>query len=114
MRTNTESILGRGVLMLAHVAGMIDLVALPVWVGAALIGQYHLSPPVAGAMVTSYLVAAVMASLIFAPRFQRYAAHRAAPLGYALATLAFVALTQTDQLGAMFACHVVAGFGAGA
>jgi hypothetical protein len=46
---DTERWRGRSVLLLAHVAGMIDLVALPVWVGAALIGQYRFSPTQAAA-----------------------------------------------------------------
>ena len=113
MKTDTEHGLGRAVLLLAHVAGMIDLVALPVWVGSALIGQYHLSSPLAGAMVTVYLAAAVLASLVFAPRFHRHAPWRAAPLGYAIACAAFAALTQTTHTGAMAALHATAGFGAG-
>ena len=40
MRTSTESWPGRIALMVAHCAGMVDLVALPVWVGA-LIAQYQ-------------------------------------------------------------------------
>ncbi|MEO5797313.1 MAG: MFS transporter [Rhodoferax sp.] len=113
MKTDTEHWQGRAILLLAHVAGMVDLVALPVWVGSALIGQYHLSPPQAGAMVTAYLAAAVLASLVFAPRFHRYAPWRAAPLGYALAFIAFAAMTQTTHVGAMTVLHAVAGLGAG-
>jgi predicted MFS family arabinose efflux permease len=113
MTTDTEHWQGRAILLLAHVAGMVDLVALPVWVGTALIGQYHLSPPQAGAMVTAYLAAAVLASLVFAPRFHRHAPWRAAPLGYAIAFAAFAAITQTAHVGAMTALHAVAGLGAG-
>lgn len=109
----TERWTGRCVLLLAHIAGMIDLVALPVWVGAALIGQYRFSPTQAGATVTAYLAAVVLASLVFAPRLHRHAAHRAAPLGYALATLAFAAVPAVTGWGAMTALHTLAGFGAG-
>ena len=113
MTTTPESFTGRAVLLIAHVAGMIDLAALPVWVGAALIGQYHFSAPQAGAMVTAYLAAVVIASLVFAPRFHRIAPHRAAPLGFAIAALAFIALTRTNDWATMTALHGVAGFGAG-
>ncbi|WP_157991379.1 MFS transporter [Caldimonas tepidiphila] len=113
MNTTTESWSGRAVLLLAHVAGMIDLVALPIWVGAALIGQYGFSPTQAGSMVTAFLAAAVCASLFFAPRFHRHPAHRAAPVGYAIAAIAFALLTQVSHAGAMTALHALAGFGAG-
>lgn len=112
--TDTERFGGRAVLLLAHVAGMIDLVALPVWVGAALIGQYGFAPPLAGAMVTAYLAAAVVASLWFGPRFERHAPGRAAALGYGVAALAFAALAQVSAPPVMLALHAVAGFGAGA
>jgi len=104
---------GRLVLTLAHVAGMIDLVALPVWVGTALIGEYHLSPPVAGGMVTAYLASVVAASLTFAPRFNRISARLAAPLAFAVTTLSFAALIFTTQVAVMFALHIIAGFSAG-
>jgi predicted MFS family arabinose efflux permease len=113
IKTNTEHWPGRIVLMLAHVAGMIDLVALPVWVGTALIGQYHFNPPLAGAMVTAYLSAAVAGSLTFAPRFHRLAAQRMAPMGYAIAAGAFILLTTTANPAVMIALHVLAGFSAG-
>ena len=39
----TESVRGRIALMVAHCAGMVDLVALPVWVGT-LISVYRFDP----------------------------------------------------------------------
>ena len=51
MTTKTDSIAGRGVLMVAHCAGMVDLVALPVWVGT-LISAYKFDPQQAGGLVT--------------------------------------------------------------
>ena len=113
MQTDMEKLGGRLVLTLAHVAGMIDLVALPVWVGTALIGQYHLSPPVAGGMVTGYLAAAVAASLVFSSRFNRMPARRIPPLAFTTAALCFIGLAHTTHIGAMFALHVLAGFSAG-
>jgi hypothetical protein len=113
MKSKTETWHGGLVLLLAHVAGMIDLVALPVWVGTTLIGQYHLSAPLAGGMVTAYLVSAATASMIFAPRFLTINPHKAAPLGYAMAACAFFALTQTRIPALMFALHVAGGFSAG-
>jgi len=66
MKTSTESWPGRIALMVAHCAGMVDLVALPVWVGA-LIAQYQFTPPQAGGLATLFLVGAVLSSLFSRP-----------------------------------------------
>ena len=52
---------GKAVLTLAHVAGMIDMVALPLWIGA-LMQHYKYSAPQAGITVTLFLLAVVVAS----------------------------------------------------
>ena len=51
--------------MVAHCAGMVDLVALPVWVGT-LIANYNLDPRQAGGLPTLFLLGAVASSLLFA------------------------------------------------
>lgn len=112
--TTVDSFKGRAVLLLAHVAGMIDMVALPVWVGAALIGQYKFSPQQAGGMVTLYLLGAVIASVFFASRFTQFSAKLFSSLGYCISCLAFLALTQTRDFIAMAFLHTVAGLAAGA
>ena len=53
----TDSWRGRIALMAGHCAGMIDLVALPVWVGA-LIAHYGFDPQQAGGLVTLFLAGA--------------------------------------------------------
>lgn len=111
--TTTNSVQGRVVLLLAHIAGMIDMVALPVWVGAALIGQYKFSPQQAGGMVTLYLLGAVLASAFFASRFTRFSARRYSTVGYVISCLAFMALTQTRDIGPMMVLHAIAGLAAG-
>ncbi len=111
--TTVDSFKGRLVLLLAHIAGMIDMVALPVWVGAALIGQYQFSPQQAGGMVTLYLLGAVVASVFFASRFTRFSARLFSSVGYAIAFLAFLGLTQTRDFGMMAVLHAVAGLAAG-
>ena len=70
MSASTENWPGRVALMVAHCAGMVDLVALPVWVGA-LIADYKFDPPHAGGLATLFLVGAVVSSLFFASRFNR-------------------------------------------
>ena len=59
--TTTEKWPGRIALMVAHCAGMVDLVALPVWIGT-LITNYGFDPQQAGALATLFLAGAVVAS----------------------------------------------------
>jgi predicted MFS family arabinose efflux permease len=112
MRTSTEKWPGRIALMLAHCAGMVDLVALPVWVGA-LIAQYHFSPAQAGGLATLFLVGAVLSSLFFAPRFNRIDSRTAATAGFALACLAFLAAAMVSDFTPLAALHFVAGVAIG-
>ena len=70
MRKTTDSRRGRLVLMTSHCAGMLDMVALPLWVGT-LVTAYALDTQRAGGLVTLFLLGAVAASLFFAPRFHR-------------------------------------------
>src|ERR1700755_548396 len=86
--TKTDSWPGRLALMVAHCAGMVDLVALPIWIGT-LIVYYKLDPQQAGGLATLFLVGAVASSLVFAPRFHRMRGRLAAALGFGGAALAF-------------------------
>ena len=89
MRASTESWLERIALMVAHCAGMIDLVALPVWVGA--------------------LIGAVLSSLFFAPRFNRLDSRVAAIAGFGLAALAFLAASFVGDFATLAILHAIAG-----
>ena len=108
----TESKAGRAVLMVAHCAGMVDLVALPVWVGT-LISHYGFDPQQAGGLVTLFLAGAVASSVFFAPRFNRIAAGRACSLGFALAALAFFAMATTHAFAPLALLHAAAGASVG-
>ena len=70
MNTRSTSTFGHVALIVAHCAGMVDLVALPVWVGT-LIQHYQLDPQQAGGLVTLFLIGAVLSSVFLASRFQR-------------------------------------------
>lgn len=83
-----ESKRGMFALMMAHCAGMVDLVALPVRVGT-LIAHYHFDPQQGGGLATLFLIGAG-AGIFFAPRFNRIHVKFAAVLGFALAAVAFV------------------------
>ncbi|MFX8554382.1 MFS transporter, partial [Acinetobacter baumannii] len=65
-----RDVLGNIVLSVGHVAGMIDMVALPLWVGS-LIKHYGYSPAEAGGVVTLFLFSVVAASTLVAPVFER-------------------------------------------
>jgi predicted MFS family arabinose efflux permease len=98
--------------MIAHCAGMVDLVALPVWVGT-LIGAYHLDPQQAGLLATLFLAGAVASSLFFSPRLNRLRARVAATLGFGGSALAFVGMISTDHYLTMALLHAVAGIAVG-
>lgn len=108
----TDSTAGRVALAVAHCAGMVDLVALPVWVGT-LVAHYRFDPQQAGALVTLFLAAAVAASLVFAPRFHRLRGRLVAPLGFAASAAAFFGASATSDFAALAVLHAVGGFSAG-
>ncbi len=108
MTVTTETWRGRIALMVAHCAGMVDLVALPVWVGA-LIERYRFSPQQAGLLATLFLLGAVLSSLFFAPRFNRMNARLAAAAGYAAAALVFLAASRTSEFSLLAILHTLGG-----
>ena len=110
--TKTESLSGRAVLMLAHCAGMVDMVALPVWIGT-LVSQYKLDPQQAGGLVTLFLLGAVVSSVFFAPRFNRMSGRWASAIGFGLAAIAFALLATTRDFAMMAVLHGLAGAAAG-
>jgi MFS family permease len=93
--------------MVAHCAGMVDLVALPVWVGA-LIAHYKFAPRQAGGLATLFLIGAVLSSLFFAPRFNRMNARLAVIGGFALAALAFFAAAWATDFPTLAVLHALA------
>ncbi|MFP3566649.1 MFS transporter [Paraburkholderia sp. SIMBA_030] len=104
-------------LMAAHCAGMVDLVALPVWV-ATLIGGLRLDPQHAGALPTLFLVGVVMSSVVCSPLLLRLSA-RLLPTrvfvtaGFALAALSFYGAGLAATYAAMAGLHLLAGLAAG-
>lgn len=114
--TTPNSLGGTAVLTLAHVAGMVDMVALPVWIGT-LMQHYGFSPPQAGITVTVFLLGVVLASGLCAPRFNRLPRRAATAMGFALASVAFALASrqpvQAQSLGVLIALHAVAGLGTG-
>ena len=109
----TDSARGRFALMAAHCAGMIDLVALPVWVGT-LVAHYRFDPQQAGLLATLFLVGAVLASVLLAPRFNRLPARKVATLGYATCALGFALAARSTTFAALAPLHALCGVAAGA
>ena len=111
--TAIDSRRGRIALMVAHCAGMVDLVALPVWVGT-LMGYYRFDPQQAGGLATLFLAAAVLASVALAPLFGRLPRRAIAAAGFGMAALAFVAASGLQDFAGMAVLHALAGLSAGA
>jgi predicted MFS family arabinose efflux permease len=104
--------LGHLALMVAHCAGMVDLVALPVWVGT-LIQYFQFTPQQAGGMATLFLLGAVVASLSLAPSFGRLSNRMVAACGFAVSALAFFGASIHTDFATMAALHGLAGFASG-
>jgi len=99
-------------LLLAHCAGMLDLVVLPVWIGT-LVEHYHFTPQGAGQLVTLFLLAMVLASVTVASRFDRLPRRTLATLGFAIAALGFAAASHYSAYQALLILHMLAGLGVG-
>jgi len=99
-------------LMMAHCAGMIDLVALPVWVGT-LVAHYHFNAQQAGMLASLFLGGAVLASAILAPRFDPATARLKAAVGFGLAALLFVLASLTTSLVLLAVLHAACGMATG-
>ena len=116
--TTTDTWQGKAVLTFAHTAGMVDMVALPLWIGA-LMQYYGFSPAQAGLTVTIFLLGVVAASMFFAPRFNRLSRRTAVTAGFTLAALAFGGASVQPagaglaSLPLLAALHLLAGLGVG-
>lgn len=109
----TDTTRGRTALIVAHCAGMLDMVALPIWVGT-LIGRYALDPQQAGLIVTLFLGGVVLASLVLAPRFNRLSGRLVASLGFGCCALGFWAATQSAEFAMLALLHALCGVANGA
>lgn len=113
MIVSVESRRGRAALMVMHCAGMVDLVALSMWVGT-LIAAYGFDAQQAGGLPTLFLFGVVASSVTLAPRFQRLSGRWVAAPGFAIAALAFFAASTTTAYATLALLHALAGLAAGA
>jgi predicted MFS family arabinose efflux permease len=107
-----ESKRGMFALMTAHCAGMVDLIALPIWIGT-LVANYHFDEQMAGGLVTLFLLGATAASLIFAPLFQYLNPRVFVILGFTLACPAFLLSANNSSFMVLAILHAVGGFCSG-
>lgn len=112
MIATTENKRGLLALMVAHCAGMLDLVALPVWVGT-LVARYRFDPQQAGGLATLFLIGASVASIVCAPRINRVSAKWAVTIGFFIAAVAFVLASQNAGFPILAVLHLCGGLAAG-
>ena len=113
MGISVESPRGRAALAVAHCAGMVDLVALSMWV-RVLITHYGFDEQQAGGLPTLFLAGVVLASVVLAPHFERLPRRHVASAGFALSALCFWFAAGTADYAVLAALHAVAGIAAGA
>lgn len=115
MKTESDAV-SPSTLTIAHVAGMIDMVALPLWVGT-LMRHHGYGAPQAGLAVTAFLIAVASMSFLLAPRFGRLPRFVQAWSGFAMASAAFALATSLPQDSSSFhlmlILHAAAGMGVG-
>ena len=108
-----ESVRGIVTLMVSHCAGMLDLIALPLWVGT-LVAHYRFNPQQAGTLPTLFLIGASLSSVFFAARFNRVNTKWAVVIGFAAAALAFALCFGQTTMAALAPLHFAGGLAVGA
>lgn len=114
--SNIDSFKGQTVLALANVIGMVDMVALPLWIGV-LMQYYKYTPSQAGITVTLFLLGVVVSSVLFAPRFNRVPKRLITTVGFALGAACFSTMyfspVAAESFQKLAVLHVLAGLGVG-
>ncbi len=99
-------------LVIGHFSGMLDLIALPVWVGA-LVERYGFSPQEAGALATLFLLGAVGASMFCAPRFNTFNQRLVTVAGFGVAAAAFFLASLQTGFVPLAILHIISGVAVG-
>ncbi|QFZ85058.1 MFS transporter [Variovorax paradoxus] len=109
---STDSKRGRIALSVAHCAGMLDMVALPVWVGT-LMANYRFDPQQAGLLATLFLIGAVVASLLLASRFNRLPRRPLVTLSFLTSAIGFGVAALASDFKTLAGLHLLCGMAAG-
>ena len=112
MLTRNMSKTALAALVICHCAGMLDMVALPVWIGA-LVERYGFSTQQAGGIVTLYITGAFGGSLLLAPLFNNLNQRLVATVGFGIACAAFFSAAAQSGFWVLAVLHLAAGLGAG-
>ena len=114
--SKTIGVRGKAALTIGHMAGMIDMVALPLWIGG-LMQHYRFSPQHAGITVTLFLLGVVIASAVLAPQFNRIPRRPVTVVGFTVAAVCLLLMAlepvEAASFGKFALLHMVAGLGAG-
>lgn len=102
----TQPLAGRAALCVAHCAGLVDLVALPLWMGA-LIQHYRFDSQQAGLLVTLFLAGGMLAMPGRCAQFPPI--HIRMLAGFNVAALAFQRMAGAEGFSAMALLHIVGG-----
>lgn len=104
---------GWAALCIIQCACMIDLAAIPLWVGT-LMESFGFDARQAGTLASLYIASAVVGGLATAPLFSRMRSGRIiATVGLALAAACFFGLTQASGFTEMAVLHALAGLSVG-
>ncbi|MFK7842913.1 MAG: MFS transporter [Sphingorhabdus sp.] len=108
-----DSFRGRAALTIAQGCAVIEIGALPLWMGS-LIGHYGFDPQEAGSMVSLYMAGAVLSGFVVAPLFGRLSSGRAiVTIGLAFAAVVFFTLAGSSSYTEMALLHLVGGLSIG-
>lgn len=99
-------------IMVAHCAGMVDIIALPIWIGV-LISHYHFNSQQAGMVVTLFLTGVMVASLASSSLFSRFAAKPFIVVGFFASALVFACIYFNSSLQNLSLLHFLGGLGTG-
>jgi predicted MFS family arabinose efflux permease len=99
-------------LVTGHACGMIDLPALPIWVGV-LVAGFGFAPATAGGLATLFLIGAVTASVGLSPFFHRIPGRWVPTLGFGVSAVTFFLLRHESSFSILAPAHFVAGFATG-
>ena len=87
--TKINTLSGNAALSVGHMAGMIDLAALPLWI-TALMESYKLQAPQAGLTVTLFLLGVVISSIFLASKFEVLPRRHVSFFGFSLSASCFI------------------------